>query len=138
MLKTAAKSPTAAALTSLFLLSASPLYANPLQMLAEGSGLSTGHALSCNTSDELEAFVSSHSNDAEARLVAVNSQFGKQSCNIVTVAFSKSDDVKVVLVPDGVVRIIKVNAVDVETDDGWQAIEPMPQFVGVLQNATMV
>jgi hypothetical protein len=133
------KSVTALALSSVFWLNASSLYANPLQTLAEGGGLSTGHVLACNTSDEVEAFVASHSTDAETRLVAVNGHFGKQSCNIVTVAFYKSDDVKVILVPDGVVRIIKVNVVGVETDDGWEMIDkPMPQFVGVLESATMV
>jgi hypothetical protein len=139
MRKLSSQNITALALSSAFWLSASPLYANPSQTLAEGSGLSTGHVVACNTSDEVEAFVASHSADAEARLVAVNGQFGKQSCNIVTVAFYKSNDVKVILVPDGVVRIIKVNVVGVETDDGWEMIDkPMPQFVGVIENATMV
>jgi ApbE superfamily uncharacterized protein (UPF0280 family) len=138
MLKITLKSIAALVLSSAFWLSAAPLSANPMQTLAEGSDLSTGHVLSCNTPDEVEAFVASHSTDAEARLVAVNSHFGKQSCNIVTVAFYKTDDVKVILVPDGVVRIVKLNVVGVETEDGWQTIEPMPQFVGVLESATMV
>jgi hypothetical protein len=139
MLKLTSKSITALALSSAFWLGALPLYANPLQTLAEGSGLSTGHVLACNTPDEVEAFVASHSADAEARLVAVNGHFGEQSCNIVTVAFYRSDEVKVILVPDGVVRIIKVKVVGVETDDGWEMIDsPMPQFVGVLESATMV
>jgi hypothetical protein len=111
------------ALSSVFWLNASWLYANPLQTLAEGFGLSTGHVVACNTSDEVETFVASHSTDAETRLVAVNGHFGKQSCNIVTVAFHKSDDGKVILVPDGVVRIIKVIVVGVETDDGWEMID---------------
>jgi hypothetical protein len=46
--------------------------------------------------------------------------------------------VKVILVPDGVVRILRVSVVGVETQDGWRAIAPIPQFIGVLERATMV
>jgi hypothetical protein len=139
MLKLSSKGIAALALSSAFWLGASPLYATPSQTLAESYGLSTGHVLACDTPDEVEAFVASHSTDAEARLVAVNRRFGKQSCNIDTVAFYKIDNVKVILVPDGVVRIIKVNVVGVETDDGWEVVgKPMPKFVGVLDSATMV
>jgi hypothetical protein len=139
MLKLSSKSIAALALSSAFWFSASPLNADPMQTLADDSGPSTGHVVACNTPDEVEAFLASHSPDAEARLVAVNGHFGKQSCNIVTVAFYKTVDVKVILVPDGVVRIIKAQVVGVETEDGWEMIDkPMPQFVGVLESATMV
>jgi hypothetical protein len=139
MLNLSSTTITALTLSSVFWLNTSLAHASLLQTLAEDSGLWAAHVLACDTSDEVEAFVASHSNDAEARLVAVNDHFGKQSCSIVTVAFYKDDEVKVVLVPVGVVRIIKVKVVAVRTNDGWMTVKkPMGQYVGVPEKATTV
>jgi hypothetical protein len=131
----------AAALTliSAFWLSSTPIRADPFQVLSEGSAVSAGHVLICDTPQELEAFLNKRDGDVAARVVAVNSFYGTESCTVVTVAFVKQFEAKVVLVPNGIVRIIKVNVVGIETQGGWTRFnKPLSRYLGVLEDATMV
>lgn len=111
--------------------------APPVQ--AADSGISGGHILVCDTAEEVEAVLASRGANVAASLVMVNNHFGKQSCNVVTVAFYRGDEAKTMLSRDGIVRIVKVNVIGVLTADGWVSIDkPMPQYVGILEKATIV
>ena len=103
------------------------------------SQLSSGHVLACDTPDEVEAMLNSRGDDMSARLVAINDRYGKESCNVVTAIFYRGDEAKTVLVPDGIVRIIKVSMVGYRDGDAWTRMsKPVAQYVGVLEKATSV
>jgi hypothetical protein len=106
---------------------------------SDEAGLSTGHVLACDTAEEVEAVLNATQSDMLVRVAAINDRFGKQSCNIVTAIFYRGDDAKTVLVPDGVVRIVKVNMIGYRSGDAWLHMTiPLPQYVGVLEAATSV
>jgi hypothetical protein len=103
------------------------------------AGLTAGHVLACDTAEEVEAVLNATDGDIAVRLAAVNDRFGKQSCNVVTAIFYRGDEAKTVLVPDGVVRIVKVDLVGYRSGDAWMRMStPLPQYVGVLEEATSV
>jgi hypothetical protein len=113
------------------------LSAAPVQ--AGEAGLSAGHVLACDTAEEVEAVLNATDSDLSARLIAVNDHFGQQSCNIVTAIFYQGDEAKTVLVPDGIVRIVKVNMVGYRSGGAWARMTtPLSQYVGVLEQATSV
>jgi hypothetical protein len=106
---------------------------------ADQSGLTAGHVLACDTAEEVEAVLNATDADVSVRLTAVNDHFGRQSCNIVTAIFYRGDEAKTVLVPDGIVRIVKVNMVGYRSGDAWRRMTvPLAQYVGVLEQATSV
>ena len=126
---------SSAILLSWLAFSASPVQASG----SEQPGLSTGHVLACDTAEEVEAVLKASESDLTVRLAAINDRFGKQSCNIVTAIFYRGDEAKTVLVPDGVVRIVRVNMVGYRSGDAWLRMStPLPQYVGVLEAATSV
>jgi hypothetical protein len=116
-------------------LSVSPVHAQQ----ADQAGLTAGHVLACDTAEEVEAVLNAPDNDISVRLAAVNDHFGKQSCNVVTAIFYRGDEAKTVLVPDGIVRIVKVDLVGYRSGDAWMRMTtPLSQYVGVLEQATSV
>jgi hypothetical protein len=119
----------------LWLTLAPPARAEP----SDEAGLTTGHVLACDTADEVEAVLNATQSDMLVRVAAINDRFGKQSCNIVTAIFYRGDEAKTVLVPDGVVRIVKVNMIGYRSGDAWLRMTiPLPLYVGVLEAATSV
>jgi hypothetical protein len=106
---------------------------------ADQAGLSAGHVLACDTADEVEAVLNATDSDIAVRLAAVNDRFGKLSCNVVTAIFYRGDEAKTVLVPDGIVRIVKVDLVGYRSGNAWMRVTtPLAQYVGVLEQATSV
>jgi hypothetical protein len=128
------------AASSAILLSWLGFCASPVQAGdGEQAGLSSGHILACDTAEEVEAVLDATDINMLVRLAAVNERFGKQSCNIVTAIFYRGDEAKTVLVPDGVVRIVRVNMIGYRSGDAWMRMStPLPQYVGVLEAATSV
>jgi hypothetical protein len=119
-------------------ISAPPIRADE-SMPADAASLSTGHVLACDTAEEVEAVLDSRAGDIATRVSTVNDRFGKQSCNIVTAIFYRGNEAKTVLVPDGIVRIIKVDLVGYRAGGAWMRMAtPMAQYVGVLEKATSV
>jgi len=95
---------------------------------AGNSLISTAHVLVCDTPEEIEAVLTSDAGKVSSAILK-----GKRACNIVTVAFVRGDEAKIVLSHDGIVHIFKINVVSVRTDGGWLSInKPMPQYLGEL------
>jgi hypothetical protein len=106
---------------------------------ADEAGLTTGHVLACDTADEVEAVLKAGDAGVPASLASVNERFGSQSCNVVTAIFYRGDEDRTVLIPDGIVRIIKVDMVGYRSGSAWMRMSrPLPQYVGVLEEATRV
>ena len=98
--------------------------------------ISTGHLLVCDTPEEVSAVLASKEKDIAARLTSANAHYGKDSCNVVTLAFVRGEEATTVLVPDGVVRIVKVTVVGVRTGSAWVRVDkPMDQYAGILESA---
>jgi hypothetical protein len=106
---------------------------------AEETQVTMGRVLFCDTAAQIEAVLSSDGSDISARLMTVNDRYGKESCNVVTAMFYLGDEAKTVLVPDGIVRITKVNMVGYRAGDAWMRMtKPVEQYIGVLEKATSV
>jgi hypothetical protein len=106
---------------------------------ADEAGLTSGHVLACDTADEVEAVLKAGDLNLPASLASVNERFGSQSCNVVTAIFYRGDQDRTVLVPDGIVRIIKVDMVGYRSGNAWMRMtRPLSQYVGVLEDATRV
>jgi hypothetical protein len=105
----------------------------------DGSGLSVGHTLVCDTPQEVEAVLSSNTSDMSARLIAINNRYGKESCNVLTVLFYQGDAAKTILSPEGLVHIVKVDIVGYRSGDSWLRLsKPMAQYAGVLEKGSDV
>ena len=120
-----------------FALSLTLSYAPPIH--ANEAGPSTGDVLICDTPEEVEAFLKADSAALPARLAAVNSRFGPQSCNILTAIFYRGGEAKTVLAPEGIVRIIRVALIGYRAGDAWMRMaKPMERYVGALDETTSV
>jgi hypothetical protein len=103
---------------------------------AADAEISTGHILVCDTPEEVSAVLESKEKDIAERLTMANARYGKEACNVVTVAFVRGEEAKTVLVPDGVVRIVKVTVVGVQKGNAWMRMDtPMDQYAGILEAA---
>jgi hypothetical protein len=101
--------------------------------------LSVASVMLCDKPDEVEAFVRTSGDDVSAKLTEINTRFGQESCNVVTAAFYRGQEAKTVLVPDGIVRIIKMEIVGVRQGDTWVSFQsPVEQYAGVREAATPV
>jgi hypothetical protein len=128
----------AGALASTALISLSFAATTPVSAPDEAQ-LTSGHVLACDTAEEIEAVLNSTGDNISTRVVAINDRFGKESCNIVTAIFYRGDQAKTVLVPDGIVRIVKVNMIGYRDGEAWMRMSrPVAQYVGVLEKATSV
>lgn len=103
---------------------------------AEKSEYSVGRGIVCDTSEQIEAIVTPGKQDVGARMDAVNARYGAQACTVVTALFLREDEQKRVLVPDGIVRIVKVKVVGIRNGAAWVGVsEPMEQYVGIHEEA---
>jgi hypothetical protein len=101
--------------------------------------LSVANVMLCDKPDEVAALVTSGADDLSMKLSEVNARFGKASCNVVTVAFYRGEEAKTVLVPNGIVRIIRLEIVGVRTGDTWVRLQsPIEQYAGLHEAATDV
>ena len=105
----------------------------------EDPSLSVGHTLVCDTAQEVEAVLMAGGADMSERIVAINNQFGKESCNVVNVLYYEGDSAKTILAPAGLVRIIEVDIVGYRSGDSWLRLSrPMEQYAGVLEKGADV
>jgi hypothetical protein len=139
MINLTSASAVAICLSHAFWVSYPPSQAKPLENVINPVGLSAGNVLACDTAEEVEAVLLSQSKGITAQIMAVNTHYGTHSCNVATVAFVEGVQAKVILVPDGIVRIIKVDVVGIRTGERWASVtRPMSRYVGVLDDATTV
>ena len=111
--------------------------ASPVQ--AEQAQPSIGYGMFCDTGEEIETAVGISSRDIGDVLSRVNSQFGEESCNVLTAIYFKSEEERTVLVPEGIVRVLKVKLVGFRSGPAWTQIPtPMEQYVAIFEKATRI
>jgi hypothetical protein len=111
------------------------VFTNTQPVQADGTNLAHGRGVVCDTAEEVKAVVAPSSND-EQRLLEVNDRFGKEACTIVTVIFYKGDEEATMLIPEGVVHVVKVQVIGVKSGSLWLHMRmPMDQYTAILEAA---
>jgi hypothetical protein len=106
------------------------------QVFAGDSTLTIGHGVVCHTADEVKAIIAPAENDMQARLLNVNDRYGKQACSVATIAFYRGDDEAAMLVPQGVVHVVKVQIVGLKQGPSWLRMETAAdQYTAILDDA---
>ena len=107
---------------------------------AEDGTLDMARGLVCDTAEEVQAFVAMNPNDnAEAALTAINSRFGQNACNIVTTVFRKGEQANTLTIPQGIVRIVKIEVVGVVDGSAVMHLAtPKTQYAPIFEEATSV
>jgi hypothetical protein len=98
-----------------------------------------GYGLFCGTGQEIEAAIGVRSRDIVEILTRVNDRFGHESCNVLTATFFRGDETRTVLIPEGVVHILKVRMVGFQNGDAWrQLAAPTDRYVAIFEKAERV
>jgi hypothetical protein len=93
----------------------------------------------CATGEEIEAAVGIYGQDLSGVLSRVNDRFGQQSCNVLTAVYLRSSEIRSVLVPEGIVHVLKVRLVGFESGAAWRKMPTsMEQYVAVFEKTTLV
>jgi hypothetical protein len=102
--------------------------------------LAAARGLVCDTAEEVEAFVGANPDEkVDAALARVNDHFGKNACSILTSVFRKCEQANTMMIPDGVVRITRIEIVGVE--DGAALVrlkEPRVQYTPFFEKAESI
>lgn len=113
--------------------------ATPATALAkpEGANFQVAHGLVCDTPEEVRAFVASTPDkDVGAALDAVNARFGKDACGILTAVLLKGDEDSTVLIPEGIIHIVRIEIFGVL--DGRELVRVKAAYAPVFEPAESV
>jgi hypothetical protein len=104
------------------------------------SGLSMSRTLICDTAEEVGAYVGGDpSEEAAAALARVNQKYGKNACNVIATLFRRGEQANTVLLPDGIVRITKIEVYAVIANGSLTRLAtPQIQYAPVFEKATRV
>lgn len=106
---------------------------------ADEAKLTVGHGVVCDTAEEVKAVIAPPDSGVQQRLLNVNDRFGKDACTIVTVVFYKGDEDSTMLIPEGVVHVVKVQVIGVQYGSLWIHMKtPMDQYTAILEAAASV
>jgi hypothetical protein len=97
---------------------------------------SIGLGMFCDTGEEISAAVGIHDQDIDKVLSNVNARFGKESCNLLMGVYVTKDVSNTLVVPTGVVQILRVDLIGFRHNGAWLVMShPMEQYIGVFQKA---
>jgi hypothetical protein len=107
---------------------------------AEPVGLSMSRTVVCDTAEEVSAYMDGDPREETmAALARVNGKYGKDACNVVTTLFRKGEQTDTVLLPDGIVRITKIEIFGVVANGSLiRLATPQTQYAPVFEKATRV
>lgn len=93
--------------------------------------ITVGTGLVCDQLEEVERYVGLyHEGDsADAVMDEVNHEAGHLACDMVTVAYVRGEDIKIIRIDGGFGAIVKVAVVGVHTDTQWLSVPPQEQFM---------
>jgi hypothetical protein len=102
--------------------------------------LSMSRTLVCDTAEEVSAYMDGNPHEeTTAALARVNDEYGKDACNVVTTLFRKGEQADTVLLPEGIVRITKIEIFGVVANGSLiRLATPQTQFAPVFEKATRV
>jgi hypothetical protein len=102
--------------------------------------LTMSDLLVCDTPDEVQTFVNGDlGEEIGLALHRVNDRYGASACSAGTVLFKVAGQIGTVAIPDGVVRIAKIEVYGKVVDGALQPLmAPQTQYAPVFEKATRV
>jgi hypothetical protein len=90
-----------------------------------------GTGLVCNQLEDVERYVALYDegNSADAAVDEVNQEAGQSACEMMTVAYIRGEDIKIIRIGGGFGAIVKVAVVGLHTDTQWLSVPPQEQFM---------
>jgi hypothetical protein len=90
-----------------------------------------GTGLVCNQLEDVERYVALyHEGDsADAAVDDVNHEAGQLACDMMTLAYIRGEDIKIIHIAGGFGAIAKVAVVGVHTGTQWLSVPPQEQFM---------
>jgi hypothetical protein len=107
---------------------------------SQGQRLATAHGLVCDTAEEVEAFVGANPDEnVDVALARVNNRFGTGACSILTSVFRRCEQADTVMIPDGILRITRIEIVGVANGSALVALkQPKVQYTPIFEKADSV
>jgi hypothetical protein len=129
-----------AAIGLLALVALGVLWLGSIASAEPSAGLSMSRTLVCDTAEEVRAYMDGDPREeTTAALARVNAKYGKDACNVVTTSFRKGEQANTVLLPDGIVRITKIEIFGVVANGSLiRLATPQTQYAPVFEKATRV
>ncbi len=90
-----------------------------------------GTGLVCNQLEEIERYMTLYNegDSVDGVLDEVNHEAERLACDVVTVAYIRDEDVKIIHITGGFGAIAKVVVVGVHTGAEWLSVPPMEKFM---------
>jgi hypothetical protein len=90
-----------------------------------------GTGLVCNQLEDVERYVALYDegNSADAAVDEVNQEAGQSACDMITVAYIRGEDIKIIRIAGGFGAIAKVAVVGLHTGTQWLSVPPQEQFM---------
>jgi len=108
-------------------------------VFAGETNLTIGHGVVCDTAEEVKAIIAPAGSGMQQRLLNINDHYGKEACNIVTVIFYRGDEEATILIPEGIVHVVKVQVIGVRSGPRWLHMKtPMDQYTAILEASLSV
>jgi hypothetical protein len=104
-----------------------------LTLPSRAQQITVGTGLVCNHLEDVERYVALfHEGDSTDALVdEVNHEAGRLACDVMTVAYIRGEDIKIIHIDGGLGAIVKVAVVGVHTGAQWLSVPPQELFMVV-------
>ena len=104
-----------------------------LTLSSRAQQITVGTGLVCNQLEDVERYVALyHEGDSAGALVdEVNHEAGQLACDVMTVAYIRGEDIKIIHIDGGFGAIVKVAVVGVHTGAQWLSVPPQELFMVV-------
>jgi hypothetical protein len=98
---------------------------------AKAQQITFGTGLVCNQLEDVERYVALYQegDSADAAVDEVNQEAGQSVCDMITVAYIRGEDIKIIRIAGGFGAIAKVAVVGVRTGTQWLSVTPQEQFM---------
>jgi hypothetical protein len=102
-----------------------------LTLPSRAQQITYGTGLVCNQLEDVERYVALyHEGDsADAAADEVDHEAGQSACDVITVAYIRGENIKIIRIDGGFGAIAKVAVVGVRTGTHWLSVPPQEQFM---------
>jgi hypothetical protein len=102
-----------------------------LTMPSRAQQITFGTGLVCNQLEDVERYMtlSNEGDSVDGVLDEVSHEPERLACDVITVAYVRGEDIKLIHIADGFGSIAKVAVVGVHTGIEWQSVPPMEKFM---------
>ena len=102
-----------------------------LTLPSRAQQITFGTSLVCNQLEDVERYIALYNEggSVDGVLDEVSHEAERLACDVVTVAYIRGEDIKIIHIADGFGAIAKVAIVGVHTDIEWVSVPPMEKFM---------